>query len=58
MKNKLSEIVVEFITHGSQAGAQVHEDTGAGIWTVFTQQGLERTYSDAIAYARFMTSGI
>lgn len=58
MKNELSDIVVEFITHGSQAGAQVHEDIGSGIWTVFTQQGLERTYSDAIAYARFMTSGI
>lgn len=57
MKNKLSDIVVEFITHGSQAGAQVHEDTGAGIWTVFTQQGLERTYSDVVSYVKYMTRG-
>lgn len=57
MKNKLSEIVVEFITHGSQAGAQVHKTVDVSIWTVFTQQGLERTYDDAIAYARFMTRG-
>lgn len=57
MKNKLSEIVVEFITHGSQAGAQVHKTVDVNIWTVFTQQGLERTYSDVVSYARYMTRG-
>lgn len=57
MKIKLSEIVVEFITHGSQAGAQVHKTVDVSIWTVFTQQGLERTYSDVVSYARYMTRG-
>lgn len=53
-----NETIVHYPSHGSQAGAQVHEDKSAHKWTVFTPQGLERTYRDAIAYARFMTSGI
>ena len=26
-------------------------------WTVWTKQGLERTFSDVVSYARYMTRG-
>lgn len=51
-------IDVLIATHGKQAGTQAQFNHSTHKWTIFTQQGLERTYDDAIAYARFMTSGI
>ena len=51
-------IDVLIATHGVQEGAQAQFDHSTHKWTVWTKQGLERTYSDAIAYARFMTRGV
>lgn len=42
MKNKLSEIVVEFITHGAYAGSQSHKKQGEDKYTLYTYNGLER----------------
>ncbi len=42
MKNKLSEIVVEFITHGAYAGSQSHKTQGEDKYTLYTYNGLER----------------
>lgn len=45
------------VTHGSQTGAQAHFNHSEHKWTVWTKQGLKRTYRDAIAYVRYMTRG-
>lgn len=42
MQNKLSEIVVDFITHGSYAGSQAHKTEGEDKYTLYTNDGLER----------------
>ena len=51
------ETIVHYPTQGSQAGAQIHENDSEYKWTVWTKHGLERTYSDVVRYARYMTSG-
>ena len=48
---------VTYPTHGAQAGAQIHYNHSTHKWTVWTKQGLERTYSDVVSYARYMTRG-
>ena len=45
------------VTHGSQEGAQAQFNHSTHKWTVWTEQGLERTYSDVVRYARYMTRG-
>ena len=42
MKNKLSDIVVVFITHGAYAGSQSHKTEGEDKYTLYTKDGLER----------------
>ena len=51
-------IDVLIATHGAQEDAQAQFNHSTHKLTVWTKQGLERTYDDAIAYARFMTRGI
>ncbi len=48
-------IDVLYPTHGSQAGGQVQFDPSTHTWTVWTKQGLERTFRTLSAYARYMT---
>ena len=43
------------ITHGSQQGAQAHFNHSEHKWTVWTEQGLKRTFVDFVSYARYMT---
>ena len=43
------------VTHGSQKGAQAQFNHSTHKWTVWIKQGLERTFSDVISYARYMT---
>ena len=50
-------IDVLFATHGAQTGAQSQFNHSTHKWTVWTKQGLERTYSDFVRYARYMTRG-
>ena len=50
-------IDVLIATHGAQAGAQSQYNHSTHKWTVWTKQGLERTYSDFVRYARYMTRG-
>ncbi len=50
-------IDVIFATHGTQSGAQVQFNPTAHTWTVWTKQGLERTFSNVTSYARYMTKG-
>ena len=57
MENRLSDIVVVFITHGAYAGSQSHKTEGEDKYTLYTSDGLERTYSDVVSYARYMTRG-
>ena len=42
MKNRLSDIVVVFITHGAYAGSQSHKTEGEDKYTLYTKDGLER----------------
>ena len=42
MKNRLSDIVVVFITHGAYAGSQSHKTEGEDKYTLYTRDGLER----------------
>lgn len=54
---KSNEIDVLYPTHGCQIGAQVQFDPATHIWTVFTKQGLERSFSSLSRYVRFMMRG-
>ncbi len=51
-------IDVVFITHGAHEGAQAQFDPAEHKWTVWTKQGLERTFGDIVSYARYMTKRI
>ena len=53
MKNKLNEIVVDFITHGSYSGSQAHYDSGTNIYTLYTNDGLKRNLR-ATSYFRVL----
>ena len=46
------------VTHGSQEGAQAQFDHSTHKWTVYLANGLERTFSDVVSYARYMTKTI
>ena len=48
-------IDVLIATHGAPEGAQAQFNHSTQKWTVWTKQGLERTYRDTIAYVRYMT---
>ena len=50
-------IDVLIATHGAHAGAQSQFNHSTHKWTVWTNQGLERTFSDVVSYARYMTRG-
>ena len=50
-------IDVLIATHGAQEGAQAQFDHSTHKWTVWTKQGLERTFSDVVSYARYMNRG-
>ena len=50
-------IDVLIATHGTQEGAQAQFNHSTHKWTVWTKQGLERTYNDVVSYARYMTKG-
>lgn len=43
------------VTHGSQQGTQAHFSHSEHKWTVWTGQGLKRTFVDFVSYARYMT---
>ncbi len=45
------------VTHGSQQGVQAQFNHSEHKWTVWTKQGLERTFSDVVSYVRYMTRG-
>lgn len=48
-------IDVLFATHGAQHGAQAQFNEVEHKWTVYNRYGLERTFRDVVAYARYMT---
>ena len=48
-------IDVLIATHGSQEGAQAQFNNSTHKWTVWDKRGLERTFSDVVSYARYMT---
>ena len=50
-------IDVLIATHGSQQGTQAQYNNSTHKWTIFTKQGLERTFVDFVSYARYMTRG-
>ena len=50
-------IDVLIATHGAQEGAQSQFNHSTHKWTVWTKQGLERTFSNVVSYARYMTRG-
>ena len=50
-------IDVLIATHGAQTGAQAQFNHSTHKWTVWTEQDLERTFSDICAYVRYMTRG-
>ena len=50
-------IDVLIATHGAHEGTQAHFDHSEHKWTVWTKQGLERTFVDFVSYARYMTRG-
>ena len=50
-------IDVSYHTHGAQAGAQAQFNHSTHKWTVYLDNGLERTFSDVVRYARYMTRG-
>lgn len=50
-------IDVIYPTHGIRTGAQVQFDPIAHTWTVWTKQGLERTFRTITSYTRYMTKG-
>ncbi len=52
-----SVIDVIYPTHGIRTGGQVQFDPSTHTWTVWTKQGLERTFQNVTSYARFMTKG-
>ena len=54
---KTNTIDVLLPTHGVQAGSQAQFNNATHKWTVWTKQGLERSYNDVVAFARFMTKG-
>ncbi len=54
---KTNTIDVLLPTHGVQAGSQAQFNHATHKWTVWTKQGLERSYNDVVAFARFMTKG-
>ena len=56
-KEENAMIDVLIATHGAQEGAQAQFNHSTHKWTVWTKQGLERTYSDIVSYARYMTRG-
>ena len=53
MKNKSSDIVVVFITHGAYAGSQSHKTEGEDKYTLYTRDGLERKLMP-ISYFRIL----
>ena len=57
-ENKMNNTIdVIYPTHGIRTGAQVQFDPIAHTWTVWTKQGLERTFRTVTSYARYMTKG-
>ena len=50
-------IDVLIATHGAHEGAQAQFNHSTHKWTVWTKQGLERTFSNVVSYARYMTRG-
>lgn len=47
-KQNKSIIDISYPTHGIQSGAQVQFNPATHIWTVWTNQGLERTFKCSI----------
>lgn len=56
--NEMNKVIdVLYVTHGSQVGSQTQFNHDTHKWTVWTKQGLERSYNDVVAFTRFMTRG-